>query len=48
METYLNEIEQEVDYLLEYYEKKGTFSDFVVLDTIDIILKDIQKIREMK
>ena len=46
METYLNEIEQEVDYLLEYYEKKGTFSDFVVLDAIDIILKDIQKIRD--
>ena len=48
MEKYLDEIEQEVEYLLEHYEKRGTFTDFVVLDTIDIILKDIQKIREMK
>jgi hypothetical protein len=48
METYLSEIEKEIDYLLEYYEKRGTLSDFVVLDAIDIILKDIQKIRELR
>ena len=48
MEKYLDEIEREIDYLLSVYDKRGKFDDFIVLDSIDIILKDIQKIREMK
>ena len=48
MEKYLKEIEQEIEILLEQYEKKGKFNSLFVLDAMEIINKDVQKIREMK
>lgn len=48
MEKYLQEIEQEVEFLLEQYEKKGKFNSMVVLDAIEIINRNVQKIREAK
>ena len=48
MEKYLQEIEQEVEFLLEQYERKGEFSSMVVLDAMEIINRNVQKIRELK
>lgn len=48
MEKYLQEIEREIEFLLEQYEKKGKFNSFLVLDAIEIINRNVQKIRELK
>lgn len=48
MEKYLQEIEREIEFLLEQYEKKGKFSSLFVLDAIEIINRNVQKIRETK
>lgn len=48
MEKYLQEIEREIEFLLEQYEKKGKFNSLFVLDAIEIINRNVQKIRETK
>lgn len=48
MEKYLQEIEREIEFLLEQYEKKGKFNSLFVLDAMEIINRNVQKIRELK
>lgn len=46
MEEYLQKIEFQIDYLLKQFDKKGKFDNLCTLDALEIINRNVQKIRE--